>query len=47
MIMKNAKAAGEATDCWGGEHDGTHELGNPTLISGKQQSYGAVTTDSY
>eukprot|EP00985_Skeletonema_marinoi_P010095 scaffold4765_cov128-Skeletonema_marinoi.AAC.3 len=50
LIMKDSKAAGkETTDCWGGDHDGTHELGSPNLmVSGAgNQSYGAVTTDSY
>ena len=48
--MKDSKAAGKETaDCWGGDHDGTHELGSPNLmVSGAgNQSYGAVTTDSY
>mmetsp|Transcript_13770 Transcript_13770/g.20526 ORF Transcript_13770/g.20526 Transcript_13770/m.20526 type:complete len:113 (-) Transcript_13770:297-635(-) len=51
LIMKDSKAASgkETTDCWGGDHDGTHELGSPNLmVSGAgKQSYGAVTTDSY
>ena len=54
MIMKQSKidgGAGKESDCWGqGDHDGTHELGSPMLMTGSgvgKQSYGAVTTDSY
>lgn len=48
LIVKNGKSAGAGKeDCWGGEHDGTHELGSPMLVTSGKQSYGAVTTDSY
>lgn len=54
IVKGKATAPGKASDdCWGGDHDGTHELGSapnlsPKLMEGRgKQSYGAVTTDSY
>jgi len=51
LVVKQSTMAGsggkEAMNCWGNDHDGTHELGSAILQGAGKQSYGAVTTDSY